>query len=124
MKRFALTLALLALMIPSMNLARQVAPQGGTIEKVLGIQVDPEGVTFQVYSGGCTDSESFMVRTYGNDPVRLLLVRFVPDPCEALVPYGTTVHYTWDKLGLENGDSFIVRNPRRTVTVIEIPSTA
>jgi hypothetical protein len=91
----------------------------GVVEPVLGLQVGPEGITFQVYSGGCTEREHFRVERFGSDPVQLLLIRMTPDTCEAYIPYGTTVRYSYESLGLENDRRFIVLNPMSPVRVVK-----
>lgn len=90
---------------------------GGEIEHIYGMRITPKGIVFQVYSSGCTRKRDFRVDVFESIPVQILLVRVSPDMCDAYVPYGTKIRYSWKRLGLREGDSFIVINPRAPFTV-------
>jgi len=117
MKPIIFILALVALLVPSGNLAQE--PETGTVEELLGLQVGADGVTFQVFSGGCTTIEDFRIERFASDPIQLLLVRVVPDLCEAYLPYGTTIRYSYESLGLDNGQRFRVLNPMAPIQVVK-----
>jgi hypothetical protein len=119
MKRLIFIVALVALLAPIRQMAQNVDHEMGAVEQLLGLQVDPEGVTFQVFSGGCTRKEDFRIERFQSDPTQLLLIRVVPDTCEAFLPYGTAIQYSYESLGLDNGRKFIVLNPRAPVTVVK-----
>jgi hypothetical protein len=80
-------------------------------EMLMGVTYDSQGVTYQVFSGGCTSKRSFSVTLLETDPVGLVLTRTSEDFCEAYLPYGVTLTYSYAELGLASGDSFVIKNP-------------
>jgi hypothetical protein len=73
-----------------------------------------------VPSTGCTDKTSFdMQRLSPEDQTtsQLLLIRVVPDFCDAYVPFGTRIFYTYEELKLEEGGAFTILNPRSNYRV-------
>lgn len=88
------------------------------LEKLLGVRVGAHGITFQVTSGGCTKKSDFSIQQLESFPVQLRLSRNQPDHCEAYVPYGTKIFYSWRELGMGNGSQFVVSNPLGPVTVV------
>ena len=90
-------------------------------EKLLGTLVDEDGIVFQVPSSGCTQKKDFEVRVLESEPLQLLVVRIKPDFCDAVVPYGERIRYSYEELNLANGTRFIVINPRQVVTVVQRP---
>jgi hypothetical protein len=48
---------------------------------------------------------------------QLLLIRVVPDFCDAYAPFGTRIFYTYDELELEEDDSFTILNPLNSYRV-------
>ena len=89
------------------------------IESLYGFRYGPDGLSFQVYSGGCTQKSDFVVMTSeGTDGViRIVLVRVRADGCEAFMPYGTFITFSFDDLGLDWGDEFEVVNPLKRLAV-------
>lgn len=87
-------------------------------ESIFGLSPGPEGLSFQVYSGGCTDKEDFQIRILESFPVQLELVRINPDYCRAYIPYGVKILYSWDELGMSSGSKFSVINPLRVTTIV------
>ena len=79
-------------------------------ETLKGFQVGPEGLTFQVSSGGCTSKDDFEIVSRETFPVMIELARPNQDFCEAFLPYGTTVSFSWEELGLRQGDQFTLTN--------------
>lgn len=86
-------------------------------EEILGFSADEKGVSFQVRSGGCTSKADFGFVVLDTHPAGLILNRQQPDPCEAVVPFGTTVTFSYEELGFVNGDKFNILNPIATITV-------
>jgi hypothetical protein len=119
MKPIVFILAFFALLIPGGNSTQDTGQETGTVEQLLGLQVGPEGVIFQVFSGGCTTKDDFRIERFQADPVQLLLIRLEPDTCEAFIPYGTTIRYSYESLELENGQRFIVLNPMTPIKVVK-----
>jgi hypothetical protein len=66
---------------------------------LLGADIRPSGITFHVPSGGCTHKASFGVEKIADNPLTFRLVRLTPDYCEARLPHGTTVTFTFAELG-------------------------
>ena len=85
----------------------------GAAEPLLGLTYAPEGIEFQVASTGCTEKAHFaMLRLSPEDQTtsQLLLVRVVPDYCDAYVPFGVRLFYSYEELKLEEGDPFTILN--------------
>jgi hypothetical protein len=92
----------------------------GQAEPLLGLTYDPEGLEFQVPSTGCTEKAHFVMQRLSPDSQtssQLLLIRTVPDFCDAYVPFGTRIFYTYDELKLEEDESFTILNPLHTYRV-------
>lgn len=87
------------------------------VEPIMGYSVDYEGITYQVSSGGCTKKEDFTVAQLESFPVQLQLVRHKMDFCEAFLPYGTTIKFTWAELGLGAGSQATIANPSAVIYV-------
>lgn len=88
----------------------EIAPSDNA-ESLLGVTTNAEGITYQVASSGCTSKDNFELLQRETYPVQLVLVRTQADLCRAFFPYGTTVTYTWEELGLSAGAQAIISNP-------------
>ena len=118
MKRSIVLIVVVLITCGYEGLAQGVPEGAGRIEELLGVMVDPEGVIFQVRTGGCTRPENFRVERFGQSPTQLLVVRTVADRCEAFVPYGTTFKLSYTQLHLGDRESFVIVNPLASVQVI------
>ena len=78
------------------------------IEELLGLRVDARGLTFQVHSSGCTKKADFEVHIFEATPMRLVLVRIRADFCDALVPYGKRIRFSFPELGLSQGQRQLI----------------
>ena len=88
------------------------SPDGDApLELVFGYAVGIEGVTFQVQSGGCTNKESFRIELQEKEPMGVALYRVQPDYCEAYLPYGVFVRFSYDEIGLRGNGRFQIVNP-------------
>ena len=86
----------------------------GQVEPLLGLLYRSEGFAFQVQSTGCTEKSHFVVRRLspeGQISSQLLLIRVVPDYCDAYVPFGVRVSYSYKELGLKEDEPFTLLNP-------------
>ena len=93
----------------------------GQAEPLLGLIYSGEGLEFQVPSTGCTEKSHFVVQRLspeGQISSQLLLIRVVPDYCDAYVPFGTRISYSYRELGLEEGEPFTLLNPLSNYRVI------
>lgn len=81
-----------------------------TPEKILGVSTNTEGISFQVFSSGCTDKDDFELLQLETHPLQIKLDRKTQDLCEAFLPYGVILKYTWAELGLQNGTQFYISN--------------
>jgi hypothetical protein len=81
------------------------------IERLLGFQYGPKGMTFQVRSGGCTDKSDFNLVLSNTHPQSVHLYRTNPRMCRASMPFGTKIHYTFKEIGLSQGEWFEIENP-------------
>jgi hypothetical protein len=77
----------------------------------MGVTYDETGLTYQVQSGGCTSKANFELLQRESYPPQIVLVRKVFDACEAFVPYGTKITYTWAELGWQQSMPFVISNP-------------
>lgn len=93
--------------------------QANAQEALQGFSADSEGVTFQVHSSGCTKKSDFSFIVLDSVPAKVLLTRNNEDLCEAYVPYGTPIKFSYDELGFNEGDEFNILNPLATVRVIK-----
>ena len=85
----------------------------GQAEPLLGLLYSGEGLEFQVQSTGCTEKSPFVVQRLspeGQISSQLLLIRVVPDYCDAYVPFGVRISYSYKELGLEEGEPFRLLN--------------
>ena len=93
----------------------------GQAEPLLGLLYSADGLEFQVPSTGCTEKSHFVVQRLSmEDQIssQLLLIRQVPDYCDAYVPFGIRISYSYEELGLEVGESFTLLNPLSRYRVI------
>lgn len=113
MKAFFLPLALAAA-IYGAEAQANVVP-----ESIYGYFMDASGVSVQVNSEGCSDKTQFTVvrLNEGMSPAQLALVRTKADPCRKPLPYGQVLKFAYDELGLKEGDTYIIVNPRKPVLV-------
>lgn len=75
-------------------------PQAGEDEAVHGYLVEPEGLVVAVQSGGCTARGDFQPWVERTSPPTIHLTRVRPDHCEADMPYGEPLRFTWADLGV------------------------
>ena len=93
------------------------APSAGKVERLLGYSPSSLGITFQVTSGGCTKPEDFKTVIKRNEVgvVQVALVRVRPDVCYPFLPMGTKFRLSYDQLGINNGERFMIMNPNGIV---------
>ena len=85
----------------------------GLAEPLLGLTYSEAGLEFQVPSTGCTAKSHFVMQRLSPESQttsQLLLIRVVPDFCDAYVPLGVRIFYGYKELGLEEGDPFTILN--------------
>lgn len=83
------------------------------LETLYGDFIDETGINIQVFSGGCTDKESFVFRKeYSRGVEHIYFYRIKPDLCKAFFKYGKFVNFTYKDLGLKKFDRFRIGNPR------------
>lgn len=81
------------------------------LETLYDYSIGPTGISFRVFSGGCTSKRDFQVVTSGVNPTNVALYRLVGDYCLALLPRGVVIRYSAAELGARRGDSFRIVNP-------------
>jgi hypothetical protein len=96
-----------------------IAKAASEVDSILGFSVDSEGITYQVISGGCTKKADFNVNltVNQNQRIELKLLRNKQDFCEAYLPYGTNIKFSWTELGLKAGSMVKVANPNSFIRV-------
>jgi hypothetical protein len=87
-----------------------VPPEGGKDEPLYGALVKPDGLDVRVSSGGCTEAEHFAFYVEPGAVQQVHIVRTKPDTCEAYVPEGELLHFTWEQLGVTAGNARVA-NP-------------
>lgn len=85
-----------------------------SVERILGVHYNSEGVTYQVASNGCTSKDSFQVTLRETSPVQVVLERQYEDMCRAFFIYGTEITFSYTELGLTAGEQFVIANPLAT----------
>lgn len=95
---------------PALSSAATFVPHA---ERLFGYYAHPRGIAFQVYSGGCTDKQSFRLQREGGENAAVTLVRIQEDPCLALLFRGTFVNFTYEELGIRPGRAFAIKNAFR-----------
>ncbi|MES2800980.1 MAG: hypothetical protein V4654_00680 [Bdellovibrionota bacterium] len=94
----------------------QTAP---TLESLYGDFFNETGVYIQVFSGGCTNKNSFAIqKEYFRGVEQIYFYRFKPDLCKAYFKYGKFVNFSYEDLGLNRSDRFKIMNPRVTPRVL------
>ncbi len=86
----------------------------GLAEPLLGLTYSGDGLEFQVPSTGCTEKSHFVMQRLSPESQitsQLLLIRVVPDYCDAYIPFGVRIFYGYEELGLKEGDPFTILNP-------------
>ena len=78
---------------------------------LMGFEMESDGLVFTVFSGGCTSKKDFRVEILQSNPVQVELVRLRMDNCEAYLPLGQKIKFTWKEMGLSNEHAFFLRNP-------------
>lgn len=83
------------------------------LDSIYGDFYNESGVNIQVFSGGCTNKDSFAVQKEFSKGVYLIyFYRVKPDLCKAYFKYGQVVNFSYEDLGLQSNDRFKVMNPR------------
>ncbi len=86
------------------------------LESLLGEGFGSEGVSIQVFSGGCTKNKSFQVVTRVTDDIkRIYFYRVLPDNCRALYRYRTLIYFSYDQLQIVSGERFQIMNPHTAI---------
>ena len=81
------------------------------VEAVLNATEVEEGISFTVFTGGCTFKDDFeVVVNESQVPATLKLVRTRPDLCLGYFPEGVEIDFTWTELGLQKQPVWIL-NP-------------
>ncbi|MGX6647453.1 hypothetical protein ACWCOP_05875 [Maricaulaceae bacterium MS644] len=89
---------------------------GAELTPVLSWRDEGPSVRIRVPSNGCTTKDSFFPEVTGAANAGwafdLALIRVHPDDCRAMLPTGVELSWTKDELGLPDGASLRVINPR------------
>lgn len=95
---------------PGTTAGPTTAPVGAIDEPIYGVLVKPDGLDIRVSSGGCTSVEHFTAWIEPGATELVHLVRTKLDSCEAYVPEGKLLHFTWAQLGVTKSAARLV-NP-------------
>jgi hypothetical protein len=87
------------------------------LEPLLGVIFLKSGIVFQVTSTGCTQKSDFDLQVLESYPLQLRLIRINPDLCDAYIPLGERIFYSYSELGLLSGTKLSVMNPLGTAVV-------
>lgn len=89
------------------------------VEPLMGLLIRYGGIVFQVASSGCTTKDDFQVEVLESFPLQLRLIRLQEDPCDAYLPLGTRIRFSYRELGIKSGDQLQVVNP---LGIVEVPT--
>lgn len=91
---------------------RPVVVAEGQIEPIHAAAIAQDQAVFWVSSNGCTrkDDLTVVVRRSGDASV-ITLRRIKEDRCEAILPQGVEMRWSFDELGLAPGARVTVENP-------------
>ena len=92
----------------SVNVTRSDAPPAEAIREA---RFADGGLVVRVDSNGCTQASDFEIAVADNTPTEITLRRTKPDLCQALVPDGVELRWTYADLGLEPGAPARILNP-------------
>jgi hypothetical protein len=81
------------------------------LEALGGMLFTEYGIVFQVNSNGCTQKSDFEVVIMESYPMQLSLERVNPDPCDAYIPLGERIFFSYRELGVAPGSELMVVNP-------------
>jgi hypothetical protein len=81
------------------------------LEALHGVLFGKNGIIFQVPSSGCTQKSDFDVIIQESYPLQLRLDRIHPDVCDAYLPLGKRIFFSYHELGLVSGSEVRVVNP-------------
>ena len=94
-----------------------------SVEVLLGIDLQPKTLDLRVFSGGCTDEDSFKIHVdkgfTGLPPYEVTVIRVTPDFCNAYFPEGVIVKYSREALGLDPNVEFYIKNKIANPAVFE-----
>jgi hypothetical protein len=101
----------IAALVVSLSLQISVFAKAAEPEIIFGFITDMNGIYVQVSSGGCTSRSSFSVQSNKvKDRLNIVFVRSWSDPCRAFFPYSTVVHFTYEELGIDRNQKFLILN--------------
>ena len=88
----------------------------GVVEPVLAWRQNAVGdLVVRVFSNGCTNKDSFDAVATGSPAAGwafdVMLTRYFPDTCEAILPQGVELVWTRDELGLPPSARMTLTNP-------------
>jgi hypothetical protein len=88
------------------------AEPGWREAQVLGFSTGPNGIAFQVPTGGCLTKDDFAIRVFrqSGGPTLLQLLLAKADRCRMAVPYGKIIRFSYDEIGIAMGESFMIIN--------------
>jgi hypothetical protein len=81
------------------------------ILELKGLSRDAEGISIRVSSGGCTDKTTIVAVQLEKFPVQVRFERIEEDVCEAHMPDGVLLKYSYSELGLSPDAKIVVLNP-------------
>ena len=102
------------------------------LEQLMGVNVDENGISFQVNSNGCTYRRNFnfhveerLEQMGPNLPAfehhyYITARRLQPDACDSYLPYGTRIFISFEELQIQFG-KYHVQNPIGGEKIIAVP---
>jgi hypothetical protein len=90
---------------PGLTPGPLAGPEGLDDEAIYGVLVTPDGLDIRVFSGGCTGAEDFTAWVEPGEVERVHVVRTRLDGCEAEIPEGVLLHFTWARLGVTRSEA-------------------
>jgi len=82
------------------------------LTEIIHFQIDNNGVTFWVPTGGCTGPEDFKIQTKTKDNTLFIyLLRLNADYCKGFFPEGFSIFFSFEELGFSSPTKVEVQNP-------------
>jgi hypothetical protein len=109
-QKFGFSTAAVPVLEPGTKAGATKAVAGGEEEHIYGVLVTSDGLDIRVFSSGCTGEANFTSWIEPGDIERVHLIRTKLDQCEADIPEGVVLHFTWAQLGVTKQQAQLV-NP-------------
>lgn len=110
----------LALSINTGLMASTLASIVSVQTPIMGYTLSYEGLSLQVASGGCLRKDDFQVTVRETFPLQVSIKQISTDMCEAYLPFGTMITFSFEELGVKSGQTLKLNVPNQST--IRVPN--